>query len=319
MREIIDLTGERFGKLLVLSRSSNYKTEKGKSIVRWLCLCDCGNETVVGSDSLRRGNTKSCGCYRGESSSKRKLSNLTGKRFGRLLVIKQANHHIQKRGKKVVCWKCLCDCGNETIVYSDHLMSGHTSSCGCYQREKVIESKFVNLIGKKFGRLVVLSLDEDKILGDGRDTFWLCRCECGNEIKVDARALVAKNTSSCGCLRESLIASELKEYFIKNYICEKEHKMFKNPKTNFWLKCDIYIPCGNNYKINGIYIEINGEQHYTFSKFFHKTKERFKESKQRDKMKKDYAKDKGTYIEVDLRKIKTTEQAIIYVETKICI
>lgn len=317
MGKFIDLTGERYGKLVVLERVPNREQLNGRFLVSWLCICDCGNETIVGSDSLRQGNTKSCGCYRGESSRERRLIDLTGSRFGRLLVIKQADYHLQENGKKVVCWICLCDCGNETIVYSDHLSSGHTISCGCYQRERVIESRFVNLVNSRFGKLTVLSLDRGKVLGDGTDTFWLCQCDCGNRVSVDARALGSGNTSSCGCSKESLIAYEVKGYFSKNYVCEKEYRMFKNPKTNCWLWCDIYIPCGNNCEINGIYIEINGEQHYIFSKFFHKTKEDFEDCKYRDKIKKKYAQKYGTYIEVDLRKIKTTEEAIIYIENKI--
>lgn len=54
-----NLTGKRFGHLTVLKRD-----EKSDGKPRWLCRCDCGNEKVVSSDSLRRGRVKSCGCYR---------------------------------------------------------------------------------------------------------------------------------------------------------------------------------------------------------------------------------------------------------------
>ena len=60
-----------------------------------------------------------------------KLNDLSGKRFGRLTAIsisprKSGNH---------VLWKCICDCGNEVIVSSTDLRSGHTKSCGCYKSE----------------------------------------------------------------------------------------------------------------------------------------------------------------------------------------
>lgn len=56
-RNVIDLAGNRYGDLTVLSyvRTST----KGAS---WLCICDCGNETTVRANSLRKGHTKSCGC-----------------------------------------------------------------------------------------------------------------------------------------------------------------------------------------------------------------------------------------------------------------
>ena len=57
MAKLIVLTGKKFGKLLVLRRAEN----KGKKTC-WLCLCDCGNETVVGGSNLHSGNTSSCGC-----------------------------------------------------------------------------------------------------------------------------------------------------------------------------------------------------------------------------------------------------------------
>lgn len=59
-QKALDLTGKRFGKLLVLQRSGD--TRK----VRWQCRCDCGVETVVRSDVLTSGSANSCGCSRGE-------------------------------------------------------------------------------------------------------------------------------------------------------------------------------------------------------------------------------------------------------------
>lgn len=62
----IDHSGERFGRLTVLKRV--YVEQKGhRSHAYWLCKCDCGNETVVDGSNLRRGTTKSCGCYQKES------------------------------------------------------------------------------------------------------------------------------------------------------------------------------------------------------------------------------------------------------------
>lgn len=59
----LDLTGQRFGRLVVVSRGSN--SSDGKA--RWNCRCDCGNmATNVLSSSLRQGRTRSCGCYRKE-------------------------------------------------------------------------------------------------------------------------------------------------------------------------------------------------------------------------------------------------------------
>lgn len=59
-----DLSGQRFGRLVVISRHENL----GKH-VRWSCVCDCGGSVTVSSTHLRTGHTKSCGCVRKEISS----------------------------------------------------------------------------------------------------------------------------------------------------------------------------------------------------------------------------------------------------------
>ena len=67
MGELIDLIGQKFGRLTVVSRAPNKRTS-----ACWWCKCDCGNQeliSVVGTH-LRNGNTKSCGCIQKEAVSK---------------------------------------------------------------------------------------------------------------------------------------------------------------------------------------------------------------------------------------------------------
>lgn len=66
----------------------------------------------------------------------RKKIDLTGQPFGRLVVIREAGR--DKGGH--VLWLCRCECGNEIIVRGDHLRKEHTTSCGCYNRERVVEA-----------------------------------------------------------------------------------------------------------------------------------------------------------------------------------
>jgi hypothetical protein len=66
MRQLIDLTGRTFGRLLVLERvilSSRH--------TNWRCKCTCGQVRVVRGQSLRRGAVQSCGCWRREASKER--------------------------------------------------------------------------------------------------------------------------------------------------------------------------------------------------------------------------------------------------------
>ena len=63
MGKVVDLTGQRFGRLLVIGRAG--KNKYGKSL--WHCLCDCGNQTDVMVSALTGGRTISCGCYHRET------------------------------------------------------------------------------------------------------------------------------------------------------------------------------------------------------------------------------------------------------------
>ena len=55
---IIDMTGRKYGRLLIVSRAKNNKY--GNAF--WNCICDCGNKVVARGSSIRSGHTKSCGC-----------------------------------------------------------------------------------------------------------------------------------------------------------------------------------------------------------------------------------------------------------------
>ena len=62
-----------------------------------------------------------------------RLIDLTGKRFGRLLVISRAG---QMDGH--AAWHCKCECGSDTIVAGRYLTTGKTQSCGCFRKEKLV-------------------------------------------------------------------------------------------------------------------------------------------------------------------------------------
>ena len=62
-----------------------------------------------------------------------KHNDLTGGRYGKLVVVKESGRSKDRR----VLWECVCDCGNKTIVPSRDLVNGHSQSCGCRQKEIV--------------------------------------------------------------------------------------------------------------------------------------------------------------------------------------
>ena len=58
------------------------------------------------------------------------FKDLTGQRFGRLIVIDEAT------GRARVHWNCICDCGTPSVVSANFLLGGRTKSCGCLHKEK---------------------------------------------------------------------------------------------------------------------------------------------------------------------------------------
>lgn len=70
MRKKLDLTNERYGRLVVVKEADPYVNSKNEKRRQWECICDCGNVTVVQQANLRRGNTKSCGCLSLEMATK---------------------------------------------------------------------------------------------------------------------------------------------------------------------------------------------------------------------------------------------------------
>jgi len=74
MSKTVNLVGQRFGRLLVVSRAGSDK--RGEAL--WECECDCGAVTVVLGSNLRKGKTKSCGCYKEELMSAGQLHTTHG-------------------------------------------------------------------------------------------------------------------------------------------------------------------------------------------------------------------------------------------------
>lgn len=152
----IDLTGQRFGKLLVIERAPNRYSPSGLPIVMWKCLCDCqiGKENpeyvYKRGVELRRGHGWSCGCDTKEKLSKASTKNLIDQKFGRLLVLEYAGTKMygKKNPTSSALWKCVCDCQlskpKEEWEYcyltTNELTSGNTQSCGCYKKEKLQEA-----------------------------------------------------------------------------------------------------------------------------------------------------------------------------------
>lgn len=69
-KEKVSYVGKRFGRLTVVERVDNALNPNGKSVIRYRCKCDCGNETIVRKVHLTNGKIVSCGCFHKEQLGK---------------------------------------------------------------------------------------------------------------------------------------------------------------------------------------------------------------------------------------------------------
>jgi hypothetical protein len=138
---------------------------------------------------------------------------LVGNKYGMLTVVdydyKRSNESYAKN-EYFKFWLCKCDCGNEnlTSVNQMSLLSGKSTSCGC-----MFKKNRYDLVGNIYGRLIVVQLDEERTTKS--ITYWLCKCNCGNEnlISIESDSLKRRDTQSCGCLWKESISGENSHYW----------------------------------------------------------------------------------------------------------
>ena len=283
-----DLTNKQFGELLVLYRVKNTGKTKG---AKWRCQCSCSNHTIIDvlASNLKSGHTLSCGCLQKKIVSKSKLKDLTGQRFGRLTVLERGEDYISPNSKnKKVKWRCKCDCGNIIEVEATSLKSGATQSCGCLHNELNSKLFTENLLGQRFGKLVVISRNGSTTKGNA---IWHCKCDCGNECDVTAKHLKWGDTKSCGCLI-SFGENKISQLLLQNNIPFETQKTFsscKFPDTNRLAKFDFWV---NNSYI----IEFDGQQHFQINGTGYYTKEKLQKIKDHDIFKDQWCKENNIKI-----------------------
>lgn len=149
----------------------------------------------------------------------------TGDTFGRLTVVRQ--HGRYRNGTPT--WVCRCACGGTSVTSEAHLRRGEVVSCGCYSAEKARRSRVQDVVGRRFGRLVVL---DRAGVTKNRTATWRCLCECGAEKVVAGHLLRRGTTRSCGCLAR------------ENAVRTARANVIADP----WLREAHYVRAGANYR-----------------------------------------------------------------------
>lgn len=140
------------------------------------------------------------------------LRDLTGQRFGHLLVLERAPNQLSG-GRSKTFWFCRCDCGNTKTAMGLSLTQGATRSCGCLRnisarrsgevRRGLPTNRAHDLVGQRFGKLIVLQRGEQAIQLGRAFVTWICLCDCGKPKIAKSRDLKNGHTKSCGCLGSS--------------------------------------------------------------------------------------------------------------------
>lgn len=232
-----DLTGQRFGKLTVLEKTM----EKQDRYWVWRCRCDCGGEIFVNTKRLRRGTVTDCGCIPKMTARRGPVAeDLTGQQFGKLLVLSRAEN---RKGRSA--WLCRCACGQLHVAAAHDLKSGHVGSCGCQQHRN--ENGFVDISGKKFGRLTALYATEKR--DKKGSVVWHCRCDCGNETDMTHDNLVYGNYRSCGCLREEIRKNISNQLHMVDGTCVEwlEHRKHRSDNTSGFR--GVYLSKNGTYQV----------------------------------------------------------------------
>lgn len=208
-RKKLDLTGQRYGELTVLSPAENVD---GRTA--WLCRCGCGRETVVKTRDLRSGRTVSCGCVRpkrGLVSATVRCNNTSGVPGVDWMEKKQrwrAAICFQGKRRYLGSFERLEDAARARRRAEEALAASFSAAdtggsprrappkleevCPPVGRDS--RAQRLDLTGQRFGRLTVLEPAENI----GAMTAWLCRCDCGKELAVMTAHLRSGQTS-CGC------------------------------------------------------------------------------------------------------------------------
>ena len=249
----LNLTGQQFGKLLVLGIDPEHSHNSSGKIL-WKCQCECGTICYKTADSLKRPVTakntmKAC-------SKKCGAAIPIGTKFGKLTVVE----NIFKENETTKT-RCVCECGNEIITAPSRLKNGTTKSCGCYKKEHMSKisknnNSAVDLSGLRFGKLIAIKPTERR---QGRSVVWECKCDCGNIHFASVTNLKNGDVTRCAqCKILSKGEEKIKELLQRENIPFETQKTFetcRSPKTNTLFRFDFYV--NNSYLI-----EFDGKQHF---------------------------------------------------------
>ena len=156
----LELTGQQFGDLTVLHRTSDPSTNGGN---QWLCQCSCGRLYQTSASLLATGRRTHCNDMVAHPKHYA-FSDITGQRFQYLLALYPLP---QRNTKGMILWHCRCDCGNEINIPYNELVYSNRVSCGCRKKihEEQLHQFLTHVAGTSMEMLKSAKLPKDNTTG----------------------------------------------------------------------------------------------------------------------------------------------------------
>lgn len=171
--------------------------------------------------------------------------NLVKQIFGDLYV-QNFSHYEIKNNRKLYIWKCKCLCDEITYIDGTFLTKGYITECQSCENKK-IKSIEKELVGNKYSFLTILKFSEKR---KGQN-FWLCQCDCGNEIVVNQHKLMRRKIKSCGCVIKWKLYPPEWNKKLKSKILQRDSYNCQYPNCNY-NNISGKLPSLHVHHINGI-------------------------------------------------------------------
>lgn len=175
MSERAEMIGKQFGRLTPVEVIG---TKRIHLVYR--CVCECGNEVEVLGNSLRSGNTKSCGCIR--------RPNLVGMENDHGVVVSKVRNQM---------WEISCKHCGETHVQNQRQLrrNSHSTSCSAYKPpNKMFEDRRDGIVRRQYG-ITLADYNEMSAKQSGKCAI------CGNGDEVEGRRLAIDHCHNSGKVR----------------------------------------------------------------------------------------------------------------------